>query len=85
MNHTPTPHPAVVVLRVLWQIAVGLFILGWTVVFVMLILDGALWIIPIVAVPGYFTFILLRNRRRRRSLRSGYNRESYGSGPESSS
>ena len=65
---TPNPHPTVVVIRALWQIFMGLFFLGVAVVLVMLILDGALWIVPILAVFGYFTYILLRNRRRRRSL-----------------
>ena len=65
---TPNPHPTVVVIRALWQIFMGLFFLGVAVVLVMLILDGALWIVPILAVFGYFTYILLRNRRTWRTL-----------------
>ena len=64
----PNPHPIVVVIRALWQIFMGLFFLGVAFVFGMLVLDGQLWIIPIVALFGYFTYILLRNRPRRRSL-----------------
>ena len=67
-DDTPNPHPTVVVIRALWQIFMGLFFLGVAFALGMLIVDGQLWIIPILAVFGYFTYILLRNRRRRRSL-----------------
>jgi hypothetical protein len=65
---TPNPHPIVVVIRAVWQIFMGLFFLGVAFALGMLILDGMLWIVPMLALFGYFTYILLRNRHRRRSL-----------------
>jgi len=53
------------VIRLAWNVIFGLFILGGLAVLGMLLLDGALWLVPILAVFGFAVFVLLRNRYRR--------------------
>jgi hypothetical protein len=51
--------------RLAWNIFFGLFIFGMLVVLGMLLLDGALWLVPILVVFGFAVFVLFRNRWRR--------------------
>jgi hypothetical protein len=58
------------VVRLVWNVIFGLFIFGVLAVVGMLILDGALWLVPILAVFGFALFVLLRNRYRRHRFSS---------------
>jgi hypothetical protein len=53
------------VVRLTWNVILGLFILGALAVLGMLLLDGALWLVPILVVFGFAVFVLFRNRWRR--------------------
>jgi hypothetical protein len=59
------PNPIVQLIRWAWFLFLGLMIAGWVGIVVLLIVEGALWIVPIVVVFGYFVFVLYRNRWRR--------------------
>jgi hypothetical protein len=65
MDDIPKIHPYVWILRFITIVLVGAFLLAAAVGFVMLIADGALWAIPLLAIFGYCTYVVLRNRRRR--------------------
>jgi len=52
-------------IRVVWLLYLTLFVLGAVVVFAMLLLDGALWIAPLVAFFAFAFFVQFRNRSRR--------------------
>jgi len=56
-------------IRVVWMLYLTLFVLAAVVVLAMLLLDGALWLVPILIVFGFCTYILFRNRSRRAHLR----------------
>ena len=56
-------------IRVVWMLYLTLFVLAAVVVLAMLLLDGALWLVPILIVFGFCTYILFRNRSRRAHFR----------------
>ena len=56
-------------IRVLWLLYITTFVLAAVFVLALLILDGALWLVPILAVFGFAVFVLFRNRWRRQSAR----------------
>ena len=60
----PKPNPIVQLIRWAWFLFLGLWIAGGVAVLVLLIVEGALWIVPIVVVFGFAVFVLLRNYRR---------------------
>lgn len=63
MNHKPTPHPTVSLMRSLWQIVLALFVLLGLVALSQMA-SAAWWVVPIVLVFALGVFVLLRNRRK---------------------
>jgi hypothetical protein len=53
------------IIRVGWLLYLTLFVLAAVVVFAMFLLDGALWMAPLVAFFAFAFFVQFRNRSRR--------------------
>ena len=52
-------------IRVLWLFYLTLFVLAAVLVFVIFLLDGALWIVPLAAFFAFAFYVQVRNRSRR--------------------
>ncbi len=63
----PPDKPNLIVRLVRWGTNVYLVSIGLAVlaVFVLLLIDGALWAIPLALFFGFVAYVQLRNRRRR--------------------
>lgn len=67
MIEAPPDKPNLIVRLVRWGTNVYLVSIGLAVlaVFVLLLIDGALWAIPLALFFGFVAYVQLRNRRRR--------------------